>query len=215
MAPVGSRRYNGPPATTTTAAGAVAVSASSTCSSSSSVSPRKLTAVLLFLGCLQHDVTLVSAFAPPPLAAMSNLRRASSVVAAAESCAVPRDVEYSALLATRQQSLPSINLTTARQSTRRRSTRLHAEEGGGDKETQGEGWTSEESDDASSADGERAMGVGLDGGGKIPLPEIDVVNPFKVALDAGRNLRASFSNTLEQITGTASPVSVFHVGVWV
>lgn len=55
---------------------------------------------------------------------------------------------------------------------------------------------------------EKALG---DGGGGLQqqqqqLPE--VVNPFKLAFDAGRNLRATLAKNLEQITGTASPVSL-------
>lgn len=207
MSPVESRWDNG--ALATTAAGA-AVSASVSASSrrSSSTSPRKLTAVLLFLGCLQHYEILVRAFAPPNLASMSTLRRATSVVAVAESCAVPRDVSYSALLATRQQSCSSTNVATAQQPGRRRHTRLHVEEEGRGGEAQREDGTSNENGDASGAGGEWVGLAGMEGDGKIPLPEIDIVNPFKVAFDAGRTLRASFATTLGQITGTASPVSV-------
>lgn len=39
---------------------------------------------------------------------------------------------------------------------------------------------------------------------RIKLPEL--VNPFKMAFEAGRNLRATLANNLEQITGAASPV---------
>ena len=45
-----------------------------------------------------------------------------------------------------------------------------------------------------------------DPGGRPQQQLGDVVNPFKLALDAGRNLRATLAKSLEQITGTASPV---------
>ncbi|CAM9389894.1 unnamed protein product, partial [Hapterophycus canaliculatus] len=38
----------------------------------------------------------------------------------------------------------------------------------------------------------------------LKIPEI--VNPFKVAFDAGQSLRSTFADTLGQITGTASPL---------
>lgn len=54
---------------------------------------------------------------------------------------------------------------------------------------------------------EKALGDGGVGSQQQQqLPE--VVNPFKLAFDAGRNLRATLAKNLEQITGTASPVSV-------
>lgn len=40
--------------------------------------------------------------------------------------------------------------------------------------------------------------------GRVKLPNI--VNPFKVAFDAGRQLRINLATNLEQITGTPSPV---------
>lgn len=55
---------------------------------------------------------------------------------------------------------------------------------------------------------ERGAGEGeedeFDDGTRIKLPEL--VNPFKMAFEAGRNLRATLANNLEQITGAASPV---------
>ncbi|CAN0144422.1 unnamed protein product [Ascophyllum nodosum] len=45
-----------------------------------------------------------------------------------------------------------------------------------------------------------------DAGGRPQQQLGDVVNPFKLALDAGRNLRATLAKSLEQITGTASPL---------
>lgn len=57
----------------------------------------------------------------------------------------------------------------------------------------------------------REGGVGGDGGeaeGEEPgLAMPDIVNPFKLAFEAGQNLRSTLATTLEQITGTASPVS--------
>lgn len=53
---------------------------------------------------------------------------------------------------------------------------------------------------------ENSLGEGGVGSQQQQLPE--VVNPFKLAFDAGRNLRATLAKNLEQITGTASPVSL-------
>lgn len=66
---------------------------------------------------------------------------------------------------------------------------------------------------AEAGDGEQPQGVSEDEGsldeegtesGRVSLPNI--VNPFKVAFDAGRQLRMTIANNLEQITGAPSPV---------
>lgn len=60
---------------------------------------------------------------------------------------------------------------------------------------------------------DRSGGVATEGGGRGPQQEetkggkgLDIVNPFKKAFDAGRDLRQSLATALESITGTASPV---------
>lgn len=88
--------------------------------------------------------------------------------------------------------------STARKRTRA-STALSAVPEGG------EGASPSAASDAGEKAGQEQVGDGVDVDGDDG--ESGVVNPFKLAFDAGRNLRASVANTLEQITGTASPVS--------
>lgn len=86
---------------------------------------------------------------------------------------------------------------------------LRAEAGGNEPKgeeptrSEGEGKARKSGSDNGAARGEDDGGEGTEAGlGGLP----DIVNPFKLAFEAGRNLRATLENTLEQITGTASPV---------
>lgn len=93
---------------------------------------------------------------------------------------------------------------------RRACSALNAEPGGRDepRADADDGWGGNEALTKSAIEEGAGMGrldaeEGEDG---VSVPEIG--NPFRRAFDAGRNLRATFANTLEQITGAASPVSV-------
>lgn len=189
----------------------------------------RVSAVLFFLGCVGqrgNDVQAFS-FAPP-----SSARHAPSVSSCSTSDSITRSRNGGGLAAAsssssrgvvrrqqqqQQQGRRGCVYSVARTSPLATSSavsplRAGAEddgyEGAGEDRAREEGEIGSQTRGGSGAAGEGAgEGEATEPGLAMP----DIVNPFKLAFDAGQKLRATLANTLEQITGTASPVSLKSV----
>lgn len=193
----------------------------------------RLAAALLFSGCVgqQRNDVRAFAFAPsslgPSLAssspwsssAYSALRRGGGGGGgdgAGASSHVHRLAARGAIRQQQQQQCSSTSASSFWRLARKTSCSAVAtavaplravEDGGGEAQGSGEGGQGGggEGEEISSS----SSSVDVDAGGaeeaSMALPEI--VNPFKLAYDAGQKLRSTLANTLEQITGTAGPVS--------
>ena len=190
----------------------------------------RVSAVLFFLGCVGQRGNDVQAFAfappssarqPPSASSCSTShsatrgRNGGGPAAAAASSSSSRGVVRRQQQ--QQQGRRGCSYSVARTSPLAISSAVSplragveddGYEGAGEDRAREEGETGSESRGGSGAAGE---GAGEGGAMEPGLAMPDIVNPFKLAFEAGQNLRATLANTLEQITGTASPVSLTRV----
>lgn len=182
---------------------------------------------VLFLGCVGQRGNNLHAFAfAPPSSAHPSPSASSSSTSSSATLSQNRGGLAGAASSSSVHRLASRGVVRRQQGQQRCSSAVVARTrslarspgisplraGAGDDGYQGAGEdrTREEGNTGSEIRGDSgAVGEGA-GKGEAEEPGLampDIVNPFKLAFEAGQNLRATLATTLEQITGTASPVS--------
>lgn len=181
----------------------------------------RVSAVLLCFGCVGQRGNDVQAFAFAPPSSVQPASSASSssssvslsrqagglagAASSSSSSSGPRLASRGVLRRRRQQQQQQRGCSSAvaRTTTLATSSGVSPLRAGtGDDDRTREDWGREEGSGISGGSGAAGEGEGEQPGLAVP----DIVNPFKLAFEAGQNLRSTLATTLEQITGSASPV---------